>query len=347
MNKFHIPAVLVAGSFAVQAFGQASVSAGTLNITTGAGDDAFFVLIGPAAGSVTLEGVRGVVDGTTFLGVSAINVNTNAGSDKVYVIQEGASLPALTVNTGTGEGLFELDMRIPATAAALTSRVRYIAGSAKDSFNARVESQANDLSLDWTTSMGEGQNEVLASVISDAASRRLAVRHSAFSGLGADKTQFDIDCKTARLETTFLGSMGGGDDEVILNAKGSGTTSAIATADFSLGLGNDKALFEFNEMSGTQFNGSVRGNDGSDILEARFGSLMTGAPTFDGGLGNDTLHFFVNGTIAGSPRLLAGAGDDLVEMLGVRATGAPFSDGGIGFDYFKGIGRRVNFEVIN
>ena len=341
---------LAALALAGVSLGQATQQGSTLNVLGSPGSDVLSIRFVQLAGNVEVFGVPGTPDGTLFTGVTKLDLKTFAGTDIVDLQILTAIVPELLVDTGAGESQVGVLFNVPSTLAPVTSVASITGGADKDTVLLDITSSAANVAMNWNVTAGDGQNETNVKYSSNVGGGSTLLNWRYAGGMGEDKVLLDI---VSGADTVGLGALvntGASNDEFLVKVSGDSQTVAALSVLGRLGTGGDTALVDVTNVGQTLVRGGIDAGEGADTIEYITSSSLRGSPVLFGAGGNDTLKFTVNGSLlAGSqPRIIAGDGNDDVSMLVWGSLlGSPFSDGGAGFDYFRGVGTRINFEEIN
>lgn len=342
-------ALLCAIVLAPEAAAQVTFANGVLSLAGTPGNDDITLQLGPLPGEVEVQGVSGPVGGGTFLGVGAITASLGAGQDKIQVLGSAPALPRLDFDFGSGLADASVDFTFAAApVTSLTSSIRIVTGDDDDVVNVLLKTNAGRTSVALDLALGNGNNFANAFVEPENQSTAVRVWTNVTAGSGQDVVEATIGGATPLAEYVLTGNLGAGNDEAKAALGANPTGQARFDATLDLGAGDDKL-----DVNGTNSNtnvlGTVRGGDGLDTLEFLSARRFTGGITLDAGAGNDSIKLVSALPNGSASIILAGDGDDTVEVLrgsGTNVT-ATTSDGGLGFDVFTGIGAVTNFEVVN
>ena len=149
----------------------------------------------------------------------------------------------------------------------------------------------------------------------------------------------DVSGDTPEAVAELFGDLGAGEDEanVVLETSSGGANRYFG--DLLLGTGNDKFLMD-GSNGGVGIGGRVLAGDELDTLEVTSNRGFPGGLLLGAGEGNDSVKLISTLPNSSASRILAGGGDDTVEVLrGSGTSQTPTTnDGGPGFDVFTGIG---------
>ncbi len=328
-------AVNTLAAIAVQPALAAAVQTGsTLDVTVGNGTFDVTIETGPIAGQVRLYNVPGVPDGTLYTGVSLIRYNSGTGPDRIQLRQKGAVLPSVRINGGSGALDVDADIDVDFTMTPATSSLHIDGTGGNSLIKLLLESDANDLTLDWRTTLGAGSHEVTQMILSDDPSYRMAGTVVVDLGAGYSKNNTVVK-SMAQVHNVGLTLDAGTTGELSLETDH--IRPSAATANVSLS-GASKVTWkwggqtttlnvngnvtgstqpeEFNiELMAGQVSGtlSVPANDGADKVNVTIKGNSTLGGTVNGNAGDDELKVFIDGVNSGSLNLDGGPGFDKCE----------------------------------
>jgi Ca2+-binding RTX toxin-like protein len=243
--------------------------------------------IAASVGTLKISSSDGGPDVSTYLsGVETVDLDTGAGDDTVYIFQlAAAGVTSVTVALGAGsDGLTAGDLDMAATASGQDGNDVLSAGSGNDKLNGDAG--------DDVLSGGTGSDTLDGGVGNDTLG----------GGLGAD---------------ALIG--GAGTDRVYYSGEAAVTLDLLAG---TAANGSVDTLSGIEEVVGSLFNDTLRGDNGANRLEGSDGDDLIegrgGHDRLEGGSGND--------------RLNGGDGND--EVYG--RTGNDVLDGAAGDDLVRG-----------
>lgn len=341
---------LAALALAGSSFGQATQQGSTLTILGSQGGDVLSIRFLQVAGEVEVFGVPGTPEGTLFTGVTKLDLKTLAGTDIVDLQILSATVPELLVDTGVGESQVGVLFNVPSSLALVSSVATITGGPDKDTVLLDITTASANVALNWAVAAGDGPNETNVKYSTNVGGGSSLLNWRYTGGAQEDKVLLDIVSAADSIGVGALVNTGASNDEFLVKVSGDSNTVAALSVLGRLGAGGDTALVDVTNVGQTIVRGGIDAGEGNDTLEYITSSSLRGSPVLYGAGDNDTLKFTVNGSLlAGSqPRIIAGDGNDDVSMLVWGSLlGSPFSDGGAGFDYFRGVGTRINFEEIN
>ncbi len=321
---------------------------GVLTITTSNASDSFTLFVGEQGpGTVVLNAVPGVPDGTTYFDVTSIVISTLGGNDAVEVFASGETFPTVSIDLGAGQNEVVAQYNATVGAIAPVAQLSVLGGTGADKVTATINSDALGFTSAFNFMLGEGFNNTFVQWTSQSPGEdtlNLRVR----GGGTVDTLGVAIEGLLSNPVLNLDAALGGGSDAVAVDAKSITLGEITANLAMDLGAGNDNATFNFAEATTSILSGSILGAGGADTIEITLNRDLAGAFTVDSGAGNDLIKVVAGNVIFGAPRLLAQGGNDIVELSGTADPFAtPFSDGGPGFDAFKGVPVFINFEQIN
>lgn len=199
VRAFRLHAVALGLLAATSAWGQsATVTNGTLNISTGPISADAKVVVGPAPGVVQVFGIAAIGDGAIFNGVRAINFTTGAGEDKLQFDIDSPQSLDLRIDTGSGTAETMISWRVPSTVASAvgTLDIRSGAGATKTFLN--LESTAPDFRFGWNMLNGGGNKEVEAKLAYKAGSVNVANDIALSLGGGTHKVAVTVENEASK-----------------------------------------------------------------------------------------------------------------------------------------------------
>ena len=339
-------APVLALAAAPTAFADVTFSASTLFITTGDADDDIQIDVGPMPGEVT---VSGVYNGGTFAGVRAIVAMPGDGDDEIDIDGRAPFLPRLFVDMGDDDDRFDVDFVfseffIDVRAAGIFLRT----GEGEDDVTISLKSHSGELNASIDLELGDGSNDVDVDVAPEGDSGVIRVGLDIQSGEDDDEVEFDVGGDSGLSYARLRGALGDGGDDVDVDVET--RLGGAPTLELALDLGSGDDEFD-SDASGNDLAllGTLRGQDGEDSIEVLSQAGFIGGAVLDAGADDDDVTFHAVGRHDSATSILAGTGDDDVEVLTQTSqTQTPTtSDGGPGEDVFSGIGLAVNFEEID
>jgi hypothetical protein len=339
MNKLArtlVVAALVAANtlaaFAAQPASAAAVQSGSLlEIALGPGSFDVTIETGPAAGHVRLSGVPGIPDGTLYTGVDTVRYSSGAGGDTVQVKQTGTVLPAVYVSKGAGNLFVEANIDVIATNIPVVSTLNVASITGNSQAKLLLQSDAQDLTLNWRTAFGAGIHEVEQTILADDPSQRLAGSVVVALGTGASKNNTTIKSAAQAIDLDLnLNAGSSGELNLVTDHIAAGTANARVTLSGSQKVnwkwGGQTTMLALNgAVNGSAMNEEfsveldARQTSGTLSIPARNGNdkiavLVKGASTLTGVInGNeadDEVKVFVEGSNAGRLVLNGGPGQD-------------------------------------
>lgn len=323
-------------AFTAQPASAAAVHSGSLlEIALGPGSFDVVIETGPVAGHVRLNGVPGVPNGTLYTGVDTVRYSSGAGGDTVQVKQTGAVLPAIYVSKGAGNLTVEADIDVLATNTPVVSTLNVASITGNSQAKLMLESDAQNLTLNWRTAFGAGNHEVTQIILADDPSARLAGNVVVALGAGFSKNNttiksaaqaIDLDLNLnagssgeLNLETDHIAA-GAANARVTLsgaqkaNWKWTGQTTVL---DLNGSISGSASNEEFNvELNAAQTRGvlSVQALNGAD----KTGMMVKGSSqlvgSINGNEGDDEMKVYIGGANLGSLILNGGPGVDKCEV---------------------------------
>lgn len=325
--------VTVFGFVAVRPAAAAAIQTGsTLDITVGNGTFDVTIETGPVAGHVRLYNVPGVPDGTLFTGVNLIRYTSGTGPDRIQLRQKGAVLPSVRINGGSGALDVDADIDVDFTLTPVTSSLHIDGTGGNGLIKLLLESDANDLTLDWRTTLGAGAHEVNQVILSDDPTYRMAGTVLVDLGAGYSKNNTVVK-SMAQVNTLTLTLDAGTTGELSLETdhirpspatanvslsgaskvtwKWGGQTTTLNVTGNVIGSAQPE---EFNiELMAGQVSGtlSVPANDGADKVNVIVKGNSNLGGNVNGGAANDELKVLFDGVYSGTLVLDGGPGQDL------------------------------------
>lgn len=272
----------------------------TIQGTTSA--DQMRVEVGPTDGLVTLFGVPGVSDGTTYSGVTRFLVFGSTGDDSIEVTGSGPVNAVLDGGAGSSSIKVQVESR--------TSNLDIRTGPSSDS-----------ISIELATPVGGRANAAIAATtyFGDFMDLKIANNAAVFDlGLGfSDSVAAEIDRKVPSAVSVRLNgrpTTSGSDQEFKLAVKGPGSLNLDGA------VVSDKISVESEGATSGNFlfTGARIDNTVDVIVKGNF----NGSPRIVGGSFNDSITFLAEGTVTGSPVVDGGLGTDSCAVsVGVTRTG--------------------------
>lgn len=346
-SLFAVAALALLGA---SASAEATASGAVLTVLGSESTDLMQIRFVSTPGQVEVFGVPGTPDGTSFTGITRLELRSFGGFDNIHVQSFSVAVPQLDIDTGTDNSEVLLDIKVPTTAALVMAHVDVRGGALDDKVDLRIDSDAEQFQLAWKVTAGEGKNETLVGFLSDQASTWSTLSGKYFGGALDDKLTLTVVTESPTLNINLDGSTGAGPDEVVLSADAAAGSVARGNIRLRMGDGLDKASLAFTQAALAIVRGVIDTGAGDDAIELSTADDLGGSVRLVSGAGHDRVAVDVNGAlISGSmPNVRCGEGDDTESFIVHGGLfGSPFSDGGPGFDVFSGAGAAVNFEVVN
>lgn len=303
------------------------------------------IIVGPQAGRVKVIGIDGIPSGQVFNGVTLIDLRTGTNLDAIEFRMFGTVFPEVRVNTQSGPSdvKFIYDVR---SANRVTTLVSVLGGSSPDKVAFEVlNNDATNLAATWTVNHFAGDNETLAAITSDDATRSIALNLSSDSAGGIDKVTTSLIHRAQFVTANVVANTRAGNDSVVTTIDGLGAAITNLTTNADLGQGGD-TLETLVISRGGQASlwGTVRGGGGGDLLKVLFegNGRMNQSLTAEGG--DDYLDVELKGAITGTPRLFAGDGEDFLKIVQESRQANPVLNGGSGIDTGQGWGTIISVE---
>lgn len=147
---------------AVHAHAQSAVSVvnGRLSVSTPSGDQNIKFLVGPAAGQTAVFGVPGLPDGAAYTGITAIDLVTGTGFDKVEFDINAPQSLAISAHTGAGQAETKIQWKVPPGTPEANAIVHLASATGATKTELDFVSEAVNTTFDWTMAGGAGNKEV-------------------------------------------------------------------------------------------------------------------------------------------------------------------------------------------
>ncbi len=173
---------------------------GVLRFTYEADNHDVKIVVGPAPGVVTVEGVIGVPNGTVYTGIKAIEWRSGAGTNRMVFEVNQAEDFDISVDTGPGNNEYDVKWVVPANStAAITPSFSLKAGAGSKKVQVQLESFGRDVSFDLSTAFGAGNAELKGELQFKAGSVRGAGRMALDFGPGFNKASLQVDSEAQHL----------------------------------------------------------------------------------------------------------------------------------------------------
>ena len=258
-----------------------------LTINGTAATDDIQLQVGPTTGQVVVLKAPGMADGTRFIGVRELVVDSGNGTaDKVTIKAELSGHFPIKFNAGSGGDEVQLETKTLPGVANL--QVAFSGGAGNNKLAWLVPSASQVLTVGLTMSTTTGNDEVLVAVDAGAPSTRLALQLNTNLGAANDKLE------------TFIKSAAN-----VVNL----------TVNARSGAGNDLAKVELDQVVAGRTTATLNllldgGSDSGEILLKGSQTTTTLRGALNGGGSNDTLNVLTEGPTRGSFRVTGGAGLD-------------------------------------
>lgn len=272
--------------------------AGGANVVIGAG----------ATGDIVVDGSRvqsvQVLNGATLGTLTILGDQSATRSDIRVNIQHDAFVNVLDVQGGRGTET--------ATIRGIVETVNFIGGGGSDTLGTFGTSQVGSINFQGDT--GNDRLVVTGFVGGDV---------NVDGGLGNDRLAIS---DRADVRGTVVGSLGGGDDRVVIQSGPAGQTKLNNVA---LDLGDGTNVFDF--FSPTQIKGdlTLEGGSGTDVVRFRGGrgvDDVLGNVTINTGAGNDDVALAGPVNISGDFALDTGENSDRVSFESLTLLGSQTID---------------------
>lgn len=309
------------------------------------------IVVGPAAGLVTVFGVTGVPDGTAYTNVSGIDWSSGAGTHRLGFEVTQAGDFDISVATSTGDTEVDVKWVVPpGSTAAITPSFALSAGAGMKKVQVQLESFGRDVAFGLGTQFGAGPAEFKGELQFKQGSVNAGGRMDLNFGAGFSKAELLIDSEAQNLNLAmtprFMSELSAkvlADDpsasaRVSFNPTGVAAGSKIAfemlsaapsiALDYGVtgGAGMDDVLLSLSTLRSGFVTSRVNGSLGQG--QDKFGLLYKGSPgsTFNvGGLvalggSDDEAQLLIEGASVGTPALNCGDGVD--KAIGFQTTTA-------------------------
>lgn len=302
-----------------------------------AGTDDIRLQIGPGAGELRVFGAAGVPDGSLFLGVQEVRLDTGAEDDTVTLAGSLTATLRFDLLTGTGSDQVFSQFTIPATPGTdpIFAFVHVDAGSGDDELIHQLVNQRNTFALDTRFVGGAGTDTLQLSMDASALTvDRQAVFIDADPGTEADSVDVNV-ASAATLALLQMSTEASAESESV-SAVWNQTRTGIVLTEFDL-LSGSVSIDLLGQTSFFVPGGRILGGVLDDNLSLNIGGVAVILNlTLDGGFGQDSIELLCGRNLWGAPVLAGGLGDDalklIVEGLQILDLGIPLIDGGPGID---------------
>lgn len=308
----------------------------TLSLATGSGSDDVRFELGPGPGAVRVYGVSGVGSGTLYTGITEIQLDTNAGSDKVTVLGALVADMDFDFDTGTDSDQVFFQFHVPASATLVRARLRVDSGTGGDQIVHEIVNSAPTFLLDTAATMQSGGDVMVVKLDSQALSvRRLGVWIDA--DLGAEADVLDVEVKSSARTAQFsVADQPSTEDESVTIVWDQTPRPGSVVGNFDLRSGSVSADLKGEGSLFRTVGQIVGGANDDDITLKVDGRLIATDLVLEGGSGNDSIELLVGLDLTGDPLLSGGFGDDYLKLIIERDQftnqGIPTIDGGPGSD---------------
>ncbi len=158
------------------------------------------LIVGPAIGQVTVFGVTGVPDGTTYSNVSGIDWSSGAGTHRlVFEVNQAGDFD---INVATATGDTEVDVKWvvpPGTTTAITPSFALSTGPGMKKVQVQLESFGRDVAFALGTNFGAGPAEFKGELQFKQGSVNASGRMDLNFGAGFSKAELLIDSEAQHL----------------------------------------------------------------------------------------------------------------------------------------------------
>ncbi len=326
------------------------IASGVLEMQFAFGVNGAKVIVGPARGRVEVFGLPGVVDGTVYNGISAINWKSGTGDDSVQFEVTQAEDFDIAVDTGTSNSDVQAKWIIPAgSSAVITPSFSLKTGPGSHRVAVDLESFARDVNFALTGRMGAGDTEFKSGLqFKQGSVNAAATVDWLFGASSNNKAELSVDNEARNLDLNLSPRLM---NELVTKIVGDDPADR-ARVNFSpvTPSGGGKIGFEMISSAPLiDLNYDVRGGAGMDDVNLGLTTLgianVTSNVALDLGQSNDKLEVKYDGQTSNANvftgAFALGGGDDeaKLEFRGVTNYGFGL-DCGDGTD--KAIGFRAN-----
>lgn len=312
------------------------------------------IIVGPAAGMVTVFGVTGVPDGTLYANVSGIDWNSGAGTHRlVFEVNQAADFD-INVVTATGDTEVDVKWVVPAgSTAAITPSFALATGPGMKKVQVQLESFGRDVAFALGTNFGAGPAEFKGELQFKQGSVNASGRMDLNFGAGFSKAELLIDSEAQNLDLAltprFMSELS---TKVLSDDPSSSARVSFNPTGVS---GGSKIGFEMlSAAPSVALDYGVTGGAGMDEVLLSLSTLQTTSVTSvvnaSLGQGNDKLGLAYKGlptsTLAVRGPISMGGGDDEALLLieGI-ANSALALDCGEGIDKAIGFATSAGCEL--
>lgn len=322
-----------------------SPASGVLRFEFGPQNNDARIIVGPAPGHVTVEGVSGIPNGTTYTGIRSIEWRSGAGSDRlVFEVTQSGDFE-LVVETGPGDSEIDVKWTVPPGAAGpITPSVYLAAGAGTKKVQVQLESFGRDVAFDLTTAFGAGDTEFKGELQYKQGSVAAGGRMALDFGAGLNKVCLLVDSEAQRLDLDLAPRFMGELNTTILSDDPS-SSARVRFAPVGVSGGSKIGFEMLSAAPDVTLDYDVTGGAGMDEVKLGLTALAAGTVTSiaRGSLGQsmDKLELAYKGLPATRFNLsgaigLGGGDDEAVLLREGIAPSAPSLNCGDGLD--KAIG---------
>lgn len=312
------------------------------------------IIVGPAAGMVTVFGVTGVPDGTLYTNVSGIDWSSGDGTHRlVFEVNQAADFD-INVVTATGDTAVDVKWVVPVgSMAAITPSFALATGSGMKKVQVQLESFGRDVAFAIGTNFGAGPAEFKGELQFKQGSVNASGRMDLNFGTGFSKAELLIDSEAQNLNLALTPRFMSELSTKVLSDDPS--SSARVSFNPTAVSGGSKIGFEMlSAAPSVALDYGVTGGAGMDEVLLSLSTLQTASVTSvvnaNLGQGNDKLGLSYKGlptsSFAVSGPLSMGGGDDEASLLieGMASNNLAL-DCGEGIDKAIGFATSVGCEL--
>jgi hypothetical protein len=256
-----------------------TLSAGVLRFAFGPQNNDARIVVGPAPGVVTVEGVSGVPNGTVYTGVTAIEWRSGAGSDRlVFEVQQSGDFD-ISVDTAAGDAEIDVKWTVPAgSVAAITPSVALTTGPGMKKVQVQLESFGRDVAFALTSAFGAGDTEFKGELQFKQGSVNAGGRVAVDFGAGRNTANLLIDSEAQNLQLDlaprFMAEL-----NTLVTADDPSSSARVRFAPVGVSGGSKIGFEMLSAAPSVVLDYDVRGGAGMDEVKLGFTALSAGTVT--------------------------------------------------------------------
>jgi hypothetical protein len=322
-----------------------SPTSGVLRFEFGPQSNDAKIIVGPAPEMVTVHGVSGIPNGTTYTGIRSIEWVSGAGNDRlVFEVTQSTDFD-LVVEAGSGDAEIDVKWIVPAGAAGRIAPSVYLGtGPGMKKVQVQLESFGRDVAFDLTTAFGAGDTEFKGELQYKQGSVVAGGRMALDFGTGLNKVNLLVDSEAQQLDLDLAPRFMGELNATILSDDPS-SSARVRFAPVGVASGSKIGFEMLSAAPAVTLDYDVTGGAGMDEVKLGLTALAAGTVTSAAraslGQSMDKLELAYKGlpttrfNLSGAIRLDGGDDEAVLLREGIAPT-APALDCGDGVD--KAIG---------